>query len=134
MPEASGRRDIQDRAFRFACRLVAACERLIRRGGVAARIGRQLAAAGTSIGANLEEASGAQSRPDFIAKVGIALKEARETRYWLRLVIATQQPVPADAIALGRESDELVAILTVILRNARSKRAESAGDEPEGRS
>jgi four helix bundle protein len=124
MPEASRSRDIQDRAFGFACRLVAACERLIRRGGVAALIGRQLAAAGTSIGANLEEASGAQSRPDFIAKVGIALKEARETRYWLRLVIATQQPVPAEASALGRESDELVAILTAIVRNARSKRRE----------
>ncbi len=127
MPEASGSRDIQDRAFRFACRLVGACERLVRRGGVAALIGRQLAAAGTSIGANLEEASGAQSRPDFIAKVSIALKEARETHYWLRLVIATQHPVPADASALGHESDELVAILTAIVRNARSKRTESEG-------
>jgi four helix bundle protein len=108
-------------------RLVAVCELLIRRGGSAALIARQLADAGTSIGANLEEACGAQSRPDFTAKVSIALKEARETRYWLRLVIATQQPVPADASALGRESDELVAILTVILRNARSKRTESQG-------
>ena len=124
MPEPSGSRDIQDRAFRFACRLVVACERLIRRGGVAALIGRQLAAAGTSIGANLEEASGAQSRADFVAKVSVALKEARETHYRIRLVIATQRPVPADASALGRESDELVAILTVIVRNARSKRRE----------
>ena len=125
MPQAGESRDIQDRAFRFACGLVSACERLIRRGGVAALIGRQLAAAGTSIGANLEEACGAQSRPDFVAKVSIALKEARETRYWLRLVIATQHPIPADASALRRESEELVAILTVILRNARSNRGES---------
>ena len=125
MPETNRTRDIQDRSFQFACRLVTTCEQLIRRGGVAALIGRQLAAAGTSIGANLEEACGAQSRPDFVAKVSIALKEARETRYWLRLVIATQHPIPADASALRRESDELVAILTVILRNARSNRGES---------
>jgi four helix bundle protein len=125
MSQASGGRDIQDRAFRFACRLVVACERLVRRGGVAALIGRQLASAGTSIGANLEEAAGAQTRPDFIAKISIALKEARETLYWLRLVIATQQPVPADASALARESDELVAILTTILRKARLNRTES---------
>ena len=125
MPQASGSRDIQDRAFRFACGLVTACERLIRRGGVAALIGRQLAAAGTSIGANLEEASGAQSRPDFVAKISIALKEARETRYWLRLVVATQLPVSAETKALCCESDELVAILTAIVRNARSRRAEA---------
>jgi four helix bundle protein len=134
MPEAGGSRDIQDRAFRFACRVVAACERLIRRGGVAALIARQLTHAGTSIGANLEEACGAQSRADFIAKVSIALKEARETRYWLRLVVATQPPAPADADELSRESDELVAILTTILRNARSKGTESRGDEREQRS
>ena len=125
MPAASGSRDIQERTFRSACRVVAVCERLIRRGGVAALIARQLTHAGTSIGANLEEASGAQSRADFVAKVFVALKEARETRYWLRLVIATQQPVPAEANALGRESDELVAILTAIVRNARSKRTKS---------
>ena len=132
MPATRGRRDIQDRVFEFACGLVVACEQLIRRGGVAGLIGRQLAAAGTSVGANLEEASGAQSRPDFIAKISIALKEARETHYWLRPVIATQRPIPADASALGRECDELVAVLTVILRNARSRRTESEGREAKG--
>jgi four helix bundle protein len=50
---------------------------------------RQLIRSGTSVGANVEEAQAAQSRADFIHKIEIALKELRETRYWLRLLVAT---------------------------------------------
>jgi four helix bundle protein len=49
----------------------------------------QLLSAGTSVGANLEEAKAGQSRPDFIHKNSISLKEARESKYWLRLILAT---------------------------------------------
>ena len=127
MPDPGRPRDIQDRAFRFACRLLPACESLGRRSATAAMIARQLVRAGTSIGANLEEACGTQSRPDFVAKIGIALKEAREANYWLRIAMATGQPLPAESPALARECDELVAILTAILRNARSATRESVG-------
>lgn len=48
-------------------------------------LSKQLLRCGTSVGANVEEAIGGFSRKDFIAKMGIAYKEARETRYWLRL-------------------------------------------------
>ncbi len=49
-------------------------------------IARQLLRSGTSIGANVEEAIGAQSKRDFLAKISISLKESRETYYWLRLL------------------------------------------------
>ncbi len=113
-------RDIEERAFRFACQVILFCELLLRRGGVAALIGRQLARAGTSIGSNLEEAVGAQSRADFIAKTFVSLKESRETHYWLRLADASLSPAPPGTAALKQEAQELVAILTTIAKKAKS--------------
>lgn len=120
-------RDIAPRAFALACRVLRLCDPLLRGGGVAALAARQLAKAGTSSGANLEECKGAQSRPDFIAKTFIALKESRESYYWLRLMVATVTPLPADAVPLRDEAGELVAILTAIAKNARR------GDAGDGR-
>jgi four helix bundle protein len=77
--------DIGDRTFLFALRIVKLCMRLSEKPGVGRTLGNQLLRAGTSIGANVEEGRAAQSRADFISKNNIALKEARETRYWLRL-------------------------------------------------
>src|SRR5689334_10024031 len=83
-------KDIQDRAFEFACRIVRLTEHIYRRRSLSARaIACQLLDAGTSVAANLEEASSAQSKPDFISKCSIAEKEARESRYWLRLLVAS---------------------------------------------
>jgi four helix bundle protein len=87
--------------------------------GVDRQIGSQLLKAGTSIGANLEEAKAAYSRREFIAKNFIALKEARETLYWLRLITSCGLVSPERTQALLREADELVAILTTIVRRAR---------------
>jgi len=120
MPGGRRKRDIEGRAFAFARRILALCDPLIRRGGSVGVIGRQLARSGSSIGANLEEAVGAQSKPDFIAKTSVALKESRESHYWLRLLECTCQPVHADMASLRQEAGELVAILRVIVRNARS--------------
>jgi four helix bundle protein len=112
--------DITEPAFLFACRVVRLCDLLMRRGGVAALIGRELAKAGTSTGANLQEARGGQTKPDFITKNCIALKEARESWFWLRVAEATIAPLPPDTSPLRAEADELVAILTTIVKNARS--------------
>ena len=79
----------------------------------------QLQRAGTSIGANLEEAVGGQTKPDFITKVCIAQKEAREAKYWLRLLDA-RQLVPGENLKPDiQEADELIAILTTIVKRAR---------------
>ena len=82
-------RIISERAFEFACRIVQLCERLWARGPAARKVADQLFDAGTSIGANAEEAEGAQTKPDFIAKLAISRKESREAVYWLRVAIAT---------------------------------------------
>ena len=112
-------KDIQERAFSFACRIVKFYQFLAKQKGAGEALARQILSSGTSIGANLEEATAGQSRADFIFKCNIALKEARETHYWLRLFTETGI-VPAEKLdALLSESNELVAILTAIVRNAR---------------
>jgi len=114
--------DVQDRAFQFACDVVELYDSLEKRSGSARVLGRQLLRASTSIGANLEEADAAQSRPDFISKCGIALKEARESYYWLRVMMRTRKISDADgAEHLLTECNRLVAILTTIVRKTRAK-------------
>jgi four helix bundle protein len=115
------RRDIVERTFRFAVRVVKLCQFLDQSPGVGRTLSRQLLRSGTSIGANVEEAQAGQSRADFLSKYSIALKEARETYYWLRL-LAECEILPAIRLAeITQESDELIAILTTIVKNTRSE-------------
>jgi len=79
-------------------------------------LGKQLLRSGTSIGANVEEATMAQSKKDFIAKMSISLKEARETNYWLRLLKRTGYIKKVDLI---NESEEIMNILGAIIRTSR---------------
>jgi len=112
-------KDIQKRAFLFACRIINFYRFIAKQDDVGEVLGRQVLRSGTSIGANLEEASAGQSKADFVSKCNIALKEARETYYWLRLFSETKV-IPAERInELVEESNELVAILTTIVKNAR---------------
>ena len=81
---------------------------------------RQVLRSGTSIGANLEEAMAGQSKADFVSKCNIALKEAREIHYWLRL-FKENEVVPAERLSeLTKESNELIAILTTIVKKSRA--------------
>lgn len=82
--------DIKERAFEFALRIVKLCQHFDRKPGVPRTLSYQLLKAGTSVGANIEEAQAGQSRPDFISKNSISPKEARECHYWLRLLIAAE--------------------------------------------
>ena len=82
--------DIQARTFELACRIIEFCRSLATSDYVIRRLASQLLDAGTSIGANLEEADSGQTKRDFIAKTAIARKESAETRYWLR----TRSPIP----------------------------------------
>ena len=80
--------DIKERTLAFGVRVVKVAQRLPKT--IAGReLGKQIIRSGTSIGANVEEADGATSKKDFINKMGIAGKEARETRYWLRIIGST---------------------------------------------
>ena len=99
------------------------------RDSVARRLAGQLVSAAASVGANLEEAADAQSKPDFVNKNSIALKECREARYWLRLIAATHDHLKPAALVLIRESGELVAILQTIVFRAR--KSTSRGNQPD---
>jgi four helix bundle protein len=117
----AGPRDIQERAFAFAVQVVR-LHRIVARGEESGRIlVRQVLRSGTLIGANLEEANAGQSKADFIAKCSIALKEARETQYWLRLLVASDIATAAQITPVLAEATEIVAILTTIVKNARNE-------------
>lgn len=96
------------------------CRALDQTPGVSRTLANQLLRSGTSIGATFEEAQGSQSRADFIAKSYIACKEAREAHYWLRLLAASNVVTPEQIADLTSEANQLVAILTSIVKNARA--------------
>ena len=113
MPE-----DIHERIFRFAVRVVKLHHAFGRRTGAARTLLNQLLRASTSVGANLEEGKAAQSKADFISKCRISLKEAREAHYWLRLLGETFEGDATKLAPLIAEANEIVAILTTIVKNA----------------
>ena len=97
-------RDIKERTFAFALEIVRLCRTLDGKRGPARTLGRQLLRSGTSIGANVEEAQAGQSQADFISKYNIALKEARETIYWLRLLDASEECSDGACKTLSQEA------------------------------
>lgn len=84
-------------------------------------LSRQLLKSGTSIGANVEEALAGQSRADFVAKMSIASKEAREANYWLRLLKDSEMSCQDQLTVLLAESAELINILTAIVKTTQNK-------------
>jgi four helix bundle protein len=108
--------DIYERAFQFACRVLKMDQVLSRNRRVNRNAMNQLVNAASSIGSNLEEAKGGQSKADFHAKLRIALKEARESHYWLRLIAASGVVRATRITPLVEESGEIVAILTSIAK------------------
>ena len=109
--------DLRERAFEFACRVVELHRYVYKREPSLREVSRQAMRAATSIGANLEEADAAQSRADFISKCNISLKEARETRWWLRMLARVLQSKRIEP--LMDEATELIAILTTIVKKSR---------------
>ena len=113
---------LRDKAYAFAVRTVHLARYLIEQKREFV-LSKQVLRSGTSIGANIEEANQAQSRKDFIHKLSIALKEATETNYWLRLLRDTQLLDEPLASSLLRDCGELERILTASIRT--SKKADS---------
>jgi four helix bundle protein len=112
--------ELCERAFRFACNICNLCTRLQQRGPVVRHLSFKLLDSGASIGANMEEGRAGQTKPDFIAKNFISLKESRETRFWLRLIGTTDPSLQTELQPFLRASNEFIAILTTSLKNARS--------------
>lgn len=86
-------------------------------------IAGQLTRAGTSCGSNYEEGCGAESRPDFIHKMSVVLKELKESRFWLRLIHRTQLLSAEEIQPVLDECEELCAIIGKSISTARKKRA-----------
>ncbi len=114
-------RDIQERSFEFGVRVVRVVGRLPRTIAGNA-VGQQLVRSGTAIGANMQEADAAESKADFIHKTGIALKEAKETHYWLRIIDAVPLLRNEEIKSLLQEAHELSLILGAIKSKASQSR------------
>ena len=109
---------VREKSFRFATRIVKLCKYLheIKRETV---MSRQLLRSGTSIGANVAEAEHAQSRADFVSKMNIALKEAAETDYWLRLYYETAYISENEFRSIIADCREMEKLLASIVKTAK---------------
>jgi len=108
--------DIYDRVFRFASRVERMNQILSRNRRVNRAALNQLVDAAMSVGSNLEEARAGQSKADFHAKLRISLKEARESHYWLRILMSSGVVRESRLKPLVDEANEIVAILTTIAK------------------
>lgn len=99
---------ISDRTFDFAVRITKLCSYLDKQPCTPRLLANQLFRAGTSIGANIEESRSAQSNKDFISKQSISLKEARETKFWLRLLISSEIMTEKQIGNLISECEQLI--------------------------
>jgi four helix bundle protein len=118
---------ISERAFDFAVRIVRLCDRLWNADRAARKIADQLFDSGTSIGANVFEAQGGQTKPDFLARLAISRKESCETIFWLRLAIATSI-VPKEAVAWELdEAHQLKAMITAAIKTGQSSDSRAGG-------
>jgi four helix bundle protein len=109
---------VKDRSYDFALQVIALYRQLAGQNEYV--ISRQLLKSGTSIGANIEEAMAGQSRADFLAKMSIASKEARETNYWLRLLRDSKLIDTHVLQGLLAESEEIIKMLTSIVKTVKS--------------
>ena len=85
-------------------------------------LSKQYLRSSTSIGANIEEAQSAESKADFIHKFSVAQKEARESLYWLKLLEKSSLVPKSRLIFLVEEIDEIIAIITSIIKNAKNNK------------
>ena len=110
--------DLEERTAKFSEKIIDFAKK-IPRNIVTNPLINQLVRAGTSIGANYCEADEASSKRDFINKIFIAKKEAKETKYWLRTITYTVPQLKTEAKELWKEAQELNLILAAIARNSR---------------
>ena len=111
--------NVEHKSFLFSVRIVKLA-RYLQEEKKEYILSKQLIRSGTSIGANIVEAQQAQSRADFISKLSIALKEASETNYWLRLLNATEYLSESEFSSIIVDCKELEKILTSIIKTTRN--------------
>lgn len=107
---------ILDKSFRFGARIIKFYLIRIKNDFQIKDILRQLMRSGTSIGANVAESQEAASKKDFINKLSIALKEARETEYWLKLLKESSVINEKEFMSLINDCNELICLLVSIIK------------------
>lgn len=111
---------LQDKSYKFALRIIKTFQFMCTEKNEYV-LSKQLLRAGTSIGANIEEAIGGQSGKDFIAKISISYKEARESHYWIRLLRDSEYLTVKQATSLLNDNEELLKIMGSIQKTMRDK-------------
>ncbi len=110
---------VQEKSYAFAVKIVAVCRRLMEENKEYI-LSKQLMRSGTSIGANIEEAIGGQSRKDFFAKMTISYKEARESHYWIRLLFDSKYISYKEQKELLDDVEELLKIIGSIQKTIKN--------------
>lgn len=111
---------IENKSFQFAIRIVRLYKFLCKEKKEYI-LSKQLLRAGTSIGANVTESQQAQSKPDFVSKISVALKEASETKYWIKLLGATEYLSENQTKSILDDCVEIEKILVTILKSAKNQ-------------
>ena len=109
---------ILDKSKAFALRVIKAYKYIIEKKEYV--LSKQMLRSGTSIGANVKEAVRAQTTPDFVAKMSIALKEASETEYWIELLVESEYLTEEAGDSLKNDCVELIKILTAIINSTKT--------------
>jgi len=112
---------VRDKSFAFALRVVK-CYQYLSVEKQEYVLSKQLLRSGTAIGALIREAEQAESRLDFIHKLSIALKEAKETEYWIDLLFHSEYLNQSSYQSLQSDSQELIKLLTSIIKTTKSKK------------
>ena len=113
--------DLEDRLIDFAVRVIRLAESLPKN-KVGNHIAGQLIRCGTSPAPNYGEAQSAESRSDFVHKMKVCLKELRETRIWLRMIVQCDLIKPTSKLeSLIHENDELISIFATSIKTAKQK-------------
>jgi len=102
---------ITDRTFAFAVRIVKLARYLDNKPGISQSLAKQLLHSGTAIGLHIEEALNGQSNAEFVSNISTALKKARETLYWLKLLVASDLCDAKQLTKLTHEANQIVSIL-----------------------
>jgi four helix bundle protein len=122
-------RDLRVRSFRFAVDVVNFSRAHLVDDAIVRRLAYQLVDAAGSVGANLEESGGGQTKPDFITKQFVALKEIREANFWLRVIAEAYPAVRLKLAPLLQESGELKAMITASVLTAKSNPHRGSADQ-----
>jgi len=113
--------EILERCVKYSLRIIKLF-RYLEKDSAGRIIGQQLLRSGTSIGANIHEAQGGQSKADFIAKMSIAHKEAYESAYWIRLIQEGKIISPQRLDGMLDETEQIVKVLSSILISAKENK------------